>query len=60
MFDPAEMTLPDEKQKQNPRVVVTILIVDANNATMQHGDPHHSGLLILLPLFLRNKLDKLY
>lgn len=28
-----------KRYKQNPRVVVTILIANANNATMKHGNP---------------------
>lgn len=36
--------LPDGKNEQNTRVV-TILTVKTANATMQHSDPHHGGLL---------------
>lgn len=32
-------TRPDEKQKQNPRVTVTILIANDDNPTMKHGGP---------------------
>lgn len=43
-----DSTLHHEKHNQNPRVVATILIVNTANATMQHGDPHHGGLVMLL------------
>lgn len=33
------------KLRQNPRVVVTILIANAKNATMQHSKPHNGGLM---------------
>lgn len=33
------------EHEQNPRVVVTILITNADNTTMQHGDLHNSDLL---------------
>lgn len=38
-------TLPERKHEQNPAVVVTIHIANANNTTMRHGDPHYSDLL---------------
>lgn len=33
--------------EQNPRVVLTILITNADNATMQLDDPHYDGLFNL-------------
>lgn len=39
------MGLPKLLYKQNPRVMVTILIVNADYAVIQHGDQHHSGVL---------------
>lgn len=44
-------TLPDGNHKQDPKVVVIILIPNNENtadAIMQLGDPHHSILMMLL------------
>lgn len=41
------ITLPDGKLVQNP-VVLTILIADADDATIQHSDPNYGGLLVVL------------
>lgn len=30
--------------EQKSRLLITIFIVNIGNATMQHGDPHYSGL----------------
>lgn len=41
-------SLPDGKHKHNPRVMVTILIAkNADDATIQHDDPHYGSLVIL-------------
>lgn len=32
-------TVPNGKHKQNPKVLATILIKNADNATRQHDDP---------------------
>lgn len=48
MYGPAIMiTVPDGEHKHIPRVVVTILITNADNATMQLDDPHYDGLFNL-------------
>lgn len=41
----SDSTLPDRKHEQHLSVVVTKLIVTADNAVMHHGDPHYSGQL---------------
>lgn len=33
---------------KNTRVVVTIFIANAGNATIQRGEPHHGGIVLLL------------
>lgn len=43
-----DSTPPDRKYEQNRRVVVNILIAIADNATTQHGDANHGGLVTLL------------
>lgn len=48
----SEFTLPNEHYEQNPSVVVTILIANADTATMQPGVPHHAGLLIFFASFV--------
>lgn len=44
----SDSTLPNDKYKQIPRVVVPIFISNPYNATMQHGDQHYRGLVVLL------------
>lgn len=39
-----EPTLPGGKHEQNPRVMVSILIPNADNVTMQYDGPHHISL----------------
>lgn len=34
-------TLPEGKHRQNPRVLITILITNAGNRKMQHGGPDY-------------------
>lgn len=36
----SDSTLPDGKYEPNPTVIVTILISNVDNLTMQHGDSH--------------------
>lgn len=36
-----DSTLPNGKDEQNQRVLVTILTVNSENAKMQHSDPHY-------------------
>lgn len=42
-FGPAKVT-PDGKHKQNSNVMITLLIVNADKATMHYGDRLHGGL----------------
>lgn len=41
IYDPAKMTTQlAGKHDQNPKVLVNIFIANADNGTMQHGNPH--------------------
>lgn len=40
-----DSTLSDGKHEQNSRLVVTVLIANSDNATMENGDSHYYGLL---------------
>lgn len=42
---PNDSNLTNGKREQNPSMVVIIIIINADNATMIRGDPHYSGLL---------------
>lgn len=47
------LPLPDEKHKQSPRVLVTVLIADADNVTGVNRkvlNPHILPTIILVPL----------
>lgn len=41
MYKPAKVTLLDRGHVQKIRMEVTILIGNADNATMRHGDLHY-------------------
>lgn len=46
MYDRASgCTLQNRKHEQNTRVVITILTVNADSTTMQHGDPCYGGFM---------------
>lgn len=45
MYSLAKM--PATMHNQNPRVAVTIIVANADNATMRYVDPHHGSLVIL-------------
>lgn len=41
------MTTLSGRKYEISRVVVTILITNADNATMRQGDPHYTGLVMM-------------